>query len=319
MSQGRRPARDRLGYIDESDLDLVIVLDANLGGPLTRHLLERAGLSARGDVRAARSTLRCSGLRETDVEITWEGGALLVEDKVDASFTPGQPDSYRQEVAERTEQGRIVQAVLICPSRNRARYKAAAGDAFVYVTCEELAEKAEQSGDRLALGAALVLRAAEEQPPGRPAEPLALQWGEGYRAVLAGVASGQQVKLSRKIIQTMDAEWVKLGLPGLDNRFDGPWHWLPRGVISLYTNEDPVLGTLPASVTVVRGRTSWRLDHPVPVVTLAVPAAEQASAIAEAVRVALVMREWAQTPGATEKPSDSESPFGLDEPSARST
>ncbi len=77
--------REELGYIVETDLDLMLVLDAHTGGPMTRLLAERTGLELGSDVRAARSTLRCGGTRETDVEVTWTGAALLIEDKVGSS------------------------------------------------------------------------------------------------------------------------------------------------------------------------------------------------------------------------------------------
>lgn len=80
--------RQELGYVLECDLDLILMLDARTGGPLTRHLAKRAGVDL-GDATAARSTLRCAGTRETDVEISWPEGALLIEDKIDAAFTPG--------------------------------------------------------------------------------------------------------------------------------------------------------------------------------------------------------------------------------------
>lgn len=181
------PNTQKLGYVDESDLDLVLVLDAHRRGPLVQHLLDRASLTPTGELRPTRSALRNSGTRETDVEICWDGGALLIEDKLDSSFTPGQPQSYAEEVADRATRAEQVAAVLVCPGRSLERYRARGGDAFIYVTCEELAERAEQEGDSLSLAAALVLRAAAELPPGPVTDPLAAVWGEGYQAVVAAV------------------------------------------------------------------------------------------------------------------------------------
>ena len=158
-------ARARLGYVDESDLDLVLVIDANCGGPLIPHIAQLAGLRPVMAVHGARSTIRCGGTRETDVEVSWGEAVLLIENKVDASFTPGQPESYQSAVDDLWATETEAVAVLVCPKRNLARYTAVAGKAFIYVTCEELARVAEASGDRLAEGAALVLRAAEEARP----------------------------------------------------------------------------------------------------------------------------------------------------------
>lgn len=49
-------------------LDLILVLDAWSCGPVTPFLAERAGLRLSAPIRAAISTLRCAGHRETDVE-----------------------------------------------------------------------------------------------------------------------------------------------------------------------------------------------------------------------------------------------------------
>src|SRR4051794_26462507 len=106
------------------------MLDARTSGPLVRYIADRAGVVLGGDIRATRSTLRCSGTRETDVEVSWAGGALLIEDKVDAAFTPGQPESYLVEVDARRAAGDDVASVLICPSRRRAAYELEGAKAF---------------------------------------------------------------------------------------------------------------------------------------------------------------------------------------------
>jgi hypothetical protein len=193
------PATTRLGYVDERDLDLILVLDAQRRGPLTGLLLERAGLEPDGEIWAARSTLRCGNTRETDVELWWSGGSLLVEDKIEAGFTLGQPESYTVEVNERRNRGEAWVAVLVCPSRALARCQTAGGDAFMYVTCAELVVVAEAAGDSLSLAAVIVLCAAEELPPGVPLDPLAVVWGEGYKGVVAAVTpAGRSIEFRRR-------------------------------------------------------------------------------------------------------------------------
>jgi hypothetical protein len=288
-----RSARERLGYVDESDLDLVLALDADLGGPLTPHLLRCAGLNARGPVRACRSASRSLGMRETDVEIVWDGGVLFVEDKIDASFTPGQPTSYKEAVHERRAVGDQAAAVLVCPGRNLERYRSASADAFVVVTCEELAEIAESSDDRLAHGAAVVLRAAAEPRPADQDDPVSMAWGEAYRAFLHDASPvGVTFQLAPRIFRTPTADWVKLGVAGRPSDVDGPWHWLSRGVVSVYVYSEHRTKALPVGATLKPNKASWRIDLPVPAMTLNAPVAAQTETLRAVTHAAVQLREW---------------------------
>lgn len=286
-------ARARLGYVDESDLDLVLVLDANCGGPLIPHIAERAGLKPVIAVQGARSTIRCGGTRETDVEVSWGDAVLLIENKVDASFTPGQPESYQSAVDDLVATETEAVAVLVCPKRNLARYRTTAGDVFVYVTCEELAKVAEASGDRLAEGEALVLRAAEEARPGPADDPEAAVWGEAYRAIATAAAPpGEAIGFATRAIRTVSAEWVKINVIGMPGDVDGAWHWFPRGLVSVYVYREPDLAFLPPGAAVVRNKKSWRVDLPVHVVTMNQPPGTQEIAIREAVGAAIRLKNW---------------------------
>lgn len=290
------PATTRLGYVDERDVDLVLVLDAHRRGPLTGLLLERAGLTPVGEILAARSTPRCGTTRETDVELWWDGGCLLIEDKIDASFTPGQPESYTTEVAERRERGDQCAAVLVCPSRSLARFQAGGGDAFVYVTCDELAGAAEADGDSLSLAAAIVLRAAEEPPPGAPIDSLAIVWGEAYKAVVASVTpKGESIEFSKTAFRTLTTDWVKVGVVGMAPGADGPWHWFSRGLVSLYVGDKPGPGRLPPAADVRASGKSWRVDLHVAPLNVARSAAEQVEAIEAAVGAAIRLSRWWST------------------------
>ncbi len=151
---------DQLGYLAESDLDLLLVLDAYLGGPLTQLLLAKVGAPTGVKLTARRSTLRCAGTRETDVELSWDSGVVFVEDKVNARFTPGQPESCHQEVAERRSRHENAWSVLVCPLHLKSSYMAEAEDAFdAVVPCTELAEEAESAGDSFSRATAVVFRA----------------------------------------------------------------------------------------------------------------------------------------------------------------
>lgn len=287
------PFTEKLGYVDESDIDLVLVLDAHRRGPVLEHLLSEVGLSTDGEVRATRSALRNGGTRETDVEVCWNGGALLIEDKIDSGFTPGQPQSYVDEVELRARDGERAAALLVCPGRSLHRYRAGGGTAFTYVTCEALADSATAAGDSQSLATAMVLLAAAERPPGPVTDPLAVLWGEGYRAVVAAVTPpGELVKFAKTSFRQLTSDWVKLLLVGFPSGADGPWHWLSRGLVSVYLTTEPNAGTLPQGGVVVKSGKGWRLDIAVSPVRVDIPASEQVHAIAESVTAAVVLRHW---------------------------
>lgn len=229
----------------------------------------RQGSPPVGELSASRSTSRCGGTRETDVEVRWDGGSLLIEDKIWSSFTPGQPASYTQEVLERRQHSDCA-AVLVCPAGSLERYRMAAGkdEAFVYVTFEQLIEVAKADGDPLSLAAALVLQAASEQRVPPRIDPLAVAWGEGYQAVVAMVTPpGEAVWFSKKAFRSLTSDWVKLLLAGFPPSADGPWHWLSRGIVCVYLSEEPDVAMLPQGAALVRSGKSWRVDLAVDPVT----------------------------------------------------
>lgn len=302
--------REQLGYVVESDLDLILVLDAHTGGPMIRLLAERAGLKLGSDVRAARSTLRCGGTRETDVEVTWAGGALLIEDKVDAAFTPGQPESYRVEVTARCTpgSGETVRSVLVCPGRRRAHYELECGDFFdAIVTCEELVAVAEAEGDRFGEAAAMVMRAAASPKPGRPTSPVDVErseWGDEYRRVVGELLAGQAVlRLGPNSLRTATAEWMYFPSARIDP--EAVWsfgHWLPGGEVrmDLMVAEAPT--GLPEGAVVVQKPTMWWVHLPVPSITFERSASDQRDAIEAAVRAVLALRAWAADAGLRPRP-----------------
>ena len=185
VSRPAGPNTTKLGYVDESDVDLILVLDAHRRGSLIELLLIEAGLEAPPTRRATRSALRNNGTRETDVEVSWNGGVLFIEDKIDSGFTPGQPHSYAEEVTARIVAGDTAAAVLVCPQRSLERYRAGGGDAFTYVTCEQLAGRAEQAGDRPRASSVERLPLAATQTRGRGREPEPVGGGPAYRAAMA--------------------------------------------------------------------------------------------------------------------------------------
>lgn len=292
--------RRELGYIQESDLDLLLVLDARVGGPITRHLLERAGFSSSGEVDSCRSTLRSSDGRETDVEISWPGGGLVVEDKVDAVFQPGQPESYAAEVRRRQGEGETVASVLIAPSRRLPELELTGARHFsLVVTCDELAEVAEADGGELGRAAAIVYRAAEEhRPSGVVAEDPALSaWGDDYRAVIASaLPPGASLIVGPESLRAVGREFAVILLEEAER--DLVWkfgHWIPGGHVrmELAPGIDP--GDVSDGLRVVPKKAQRWVVADTPPIDFGTPAAQQQDAIEQAVSAALVLRAWARS------------------------
>jgi hypothetical protein len=299
--------RADLGYVAESDLDLVIMLDAQTNGPLTTYLFAQAGLERPAVVTARRSTARCGGMRETDVEIAWQGGALFVEDKIDAGFTLGQPLSYATEVKEQHARNRAAGAVLVCPSRRLTHYRLLARDEDgrdcfdAYVTCAELAEVADAyaatTGDRLARGAATVLRAAEEpRPTGlRAMDPVRSAWGDEYRTVVAAqVPPGTHLVVGPASLRTATACSAYFLSAGVDP--PAVWsfgHDLTAGEVRMDLMLDGAPVGLPDGVLVIKKKRMTWLLRKVPPVTFDRPATIQRAEIQAAVEAAVQLRTWA--------------------------
>lgn len=291
--------REKLGYVTEADLDLILVLDAWTGGPLIPFLASRAGVELGYPVRAARSTLRCDGQRETDVEVSWAGGALLIEDKIDAPFTPGQPESYRTEVDARCKDGsEVVRSILVCPKRRLPTLEPEAGRAFdVIVTCEDLAEVARTAG---AAGAAavVVLDAASEAKPTRPVTSVDFarsEWGDGYRRAFAAlVAPDAGVHPGEGSLRTAGAEWMYFRRDGVDTA--AVWslaHWIPSGLVRMELMVLDPPRDLPAGADLVPKRVQHWVEVQVPPMTFDRPATEQAEQLREVVDAVTTLRRWA--------------------------
>lgn len=287
-----------LGYVTQADIDLVLVLDAWTGGPLTPFLASHAGVELGGPLRAARSTLRCDGGRETDVEVSWPGGALLIEDKIDAPFTPGQPESYRTEVDARCLGGKeVVRSVLVCPKRRLPTLEVEAAGAFdVIVTCDELAEVARRAG-AAGVAAALVLGAASEAKPTRAVTAVDFarsEWGDGYRGAFAALTPDPDVHPGDGSLRTAGAEWVYFRSHGVDKA--AVWsltHWIPGGLVrmELMVLDEP--SGFPPGAKLVPKRVQYWVEVQVPPMTFDRPASDQAEQLAEAVEAVSALRRWA--------------------------
>jgi hypothetical protein len=237
------------------------------------------------------------------VEVSWPGGALLIEDKIDAPFTPGQPESYRIEVEAQCSTERTVRSVLVCPERRRALYELEAGESFsVIVSCEELATAALAAGDRFGDAAAMLLLAAAEPRPTRPTAPLDLirsEWGDGYRHVFADLLpSGEQVQLGSGSLRTATAEWMTFRATGLDAEAVRSFaHGVVRGELRMELMVEEAPDNLPPKASAVAKPVMWWVTFPVTPMTFDRPATQQRDAVEEAVQGAIVLRHWALDAG----------------------
>lgn len=85
---------------------------------------------------------------------------------------------------------------------------------------------------------------------------------------------------------------MKLLVAGFPAGVDGPWHWLSRGVVSVYLSIEPDPASLPVGSSLIKSGQGWRLDLPVSPVRVDSPAADQVRAITEAVTAAVRLRHW---------------------------
>lgn len=235
--------------------------------------------------------------------MSWEGGALLIEDKIDAAFTPGQPESYRVEVDTRRDAGQDVASVLVCPGRRRVHYEIQAGKSFdCIVDIEELIKVAKADDDRFSRAAVMVLQAAADPrptPPTAPVDVVRSEWGDGYRLVVASILGPtDRLLLGPGSLRTATAEWMFFPAAGIDPK--GVWsfaHWLPGGEVrmELMVEDEPV--GLPDSAAATAKPTMWWVAIQVTPVTFDQPAEDQRHAITEAVAAALSLRRWAASAG----------------------
>jgi hypothetical protein len=187
MTEAGRGSGTIEGAVWESDLDLVIVMDALTDGPLTRLLFAAVGAEPPGAVRVVRSATRTTDGRETDVLIDADAGVLLVENKLDADFQPDQPLSYQREVARLRAAGHRAWSVLVRPRRSSSRLDSTGAGFDAVVDLEEVLAVLEARTDRLDTAAKAVVQKAIQQRPRRPDDfdETRSAWGDVYRALVS--------------------------------------------------------------------------------------------------------------------------------------
>lgn len=156
---------------------------------------------------------------------------------------------------------------------------------------------AKLTGDPLAHGAAMVMRAAEQPRTVTPkaADPARSAWGDEYRTIVAElVPSSDRLIVGPRSLRTATADAACFPSAG----FDPPsvWslaHLLSTGEvrIELMLDDDPA--HVPDGVEVTRKKRMTWLTIAVPPVRFDTTAADQRPAIEVAVHAALTLRRWA--------------------------
>lgn len=286
-----------IGLLWEGDVDLVLVMDALVGGPITAELYRAVGSNV-GDLSVERSAWRTGG-RETDVLITGSGGMLLVEDKIDAPFQPLQPESYREEVVRLRDEGVSAWAVLVCPGSRQQVYEQQAEGCFdLVISLERLAEvaldHAEQNDDSLARASAAVLKAAAAPRPGsRGVDEERSAWGREYRDLLRALAPAGVLEVGPGCFRTSNSMYAWFS----DIAIDGLWgfgHLVPDGMVEVALqkalHERPT--AIPDGAAAAESAKLWMVRIPVSVMTFDRLPAEQRESLLEAVDAALRLRKW---------------------------
>lgn len=280
-------------------MDLVLVLDALVLGPVTRKLYETAGLAPPSQVQPDRSVSRADG-RETDVRLDGDTGVLLIEDKIDANFQPDQPLSYRQEADRLTAAGTETRALLVCPGRHRSRLTAVGADHFhAVITLEDLLVALDGEGE-LTLACRAVLSRALEQQTAMPHDfdEVRSAWGDEYRQQVYELAPRAEFRIGESSLRrstTGEAWFVGEAIKPLG------WigHYVEAGLVEV-TRQGATIApeALPATAQ-PKSRQTFRV--PVPEMSFAVPPSAQREALSAVLTTVDAMWRWLREQGATDK------------------
>lgn len=247
--------------------------------------------------------------RETDVLLLVSGNsagifACLIEDKVTAGFTPGQPQAYRQrgEYGIITGRWRAFRTVLFAPEGYLSAYRGTdlfdAYVAFESFTAGARAGSAEPAVARLAA----VLRAGiEKHRENRlPPDEAAIEFWRAFRQHVA--AQALPYRIGRLEARQSSADpWPTIYLKDVAGKRDHLCVQLkPRkGEVVLWFNKmTPSMlqaltaGTLPAGATVIRDGTSASVLLRVPRLDHRKPFASQLAAVASALSAMTTLHDY---------------------------
>lgn len=116
-----------LTHATERDIDLVLVEEIYSSPAFVQWLAGKAGMGVVSMSTVLHSKRRTRSRREIDifVDLTFEGGtrgALLIENKLDATEQPDQAESYREELATLAQSYPTCAMLIVCPRSYQAAH-----------------------------------------------------------------------------------------------------------------------------------------------------------------------------------------------------
>ncbi|WP_136661737.1 hypothetical protein [Nitratireductor sp. XY-223] len=141
--------RSELGSLRERDIDLLLCMELHADAELVEYFADQMGLPANSFKRAWVSVY--DGGKESDLVVSFSTthgcSLLLLENKIDASFTPDQPKGYETRAKGlRKEKGvEIVRTAILAPSEYLKTKQDLPFDLTFYY--EDLLEVLEQASD----------------------------------------------------------------------------------------------------------------------------------------------------------------------------
>lgn len=167
-----------LTHATERDIDLLLVEEIYSSAAFVQWLASKVGMGAVSTSTVLHSKRRTRNRREIDifVDLTFnEGarGALLIENKLDATEQPDQAESYREELAALAKSHPACAMLMVCPRSYQVAHPAFTGKFDRVVHYEDIsayfAARAEAAGDaalRMRFRSDLLTQAVEKHRRG---------------------------------------------------------------------------------------------------------------------------------------------------------
>jgi hypothetical protein len=259
-----------------------------------------AGMPDPGPSEAATGTHRVADGRESDVRLSADGRVVLVEHKVGDHFRPAQAAGYRAEIDRYRQLGVEAAAIVVAPQAHLQRLPAAEMASFDGSLALEDAAESLTASDAPTRRIADRLRAAGAPVVARPDDPVTVEFGNGYRAALADLAS--PLSIGPRSLSKKGAGFANFNKPPGASQL---WHHLSNtrrggvGTVTLSVKaENWRPGLQPPRNAEVIGpaerpdANDYYVIYEVPPMDKARPVGEQLDALIEAVGAAEVLRDW---------------------------
>lgn len=134
-----------LTHATERDIDLILVEEIYSSPSFIHWLTEKVGMGPVSAYTVLHSKRRTRSRREIDifVDLTFEGrskGALLIENKLDATEQPDQAESYREELAVLAQSHPSCAMLIVCPRSYQSAYPDFTGKFDAVVHYEDISD-----------------------------------------------------------------------------------------------------------------------------------------------------------------------------------